>query len=88
MEMCPLHEKLESKIDDIFEKLSNRKSADDVQDERLNRIEGTIQRIEKKTDCLKKQISQVSIKVGIIMGVFSTIIAILQVLPVIKTILK
>jgi len=88
MEMCSLHEKLENKIDDIFERLSNRKSADDVQDERLNRIEGAIQRIEKKTDCLKKQISQVSVKVGIIMGVFSTIIAILQVLPVIKTILK
>jgi len=88
MELCPLHEKLESKIDDIFEKLSNRKSADDVQDERLDRIEDAIQRIEQKTDCLKKQISQVSTRVGIIMGVFSTIIAILQVLPVIKTILK
>ncbi len=88
MEVCAFHEKLENKIDDIFERLSNRKSADDVQNERLDRIEGAIQRIERKTDCLKKQISQVSTRVGIIMGVFSTIIAILQVLPVIKTIFK
>ena len=87
-EVCPLHEKFESRIDEIFERLSERKSSDDVQDERLNNIEKAIIRIERKTDCLKTQISQVSTKVAVIFGVFSTFVVIMQIWPTIKTILK
>lgn len=86
-EICSLHENFEEKINKIFEKLSERKSSDDVQDERLNNIEKTIVRIENKLDCFKKQLSQVSTKVAVMFGVFSTFIAIMQVWPTIKQVL-
>ena len=87
MAVCEYHNELVEKLEQIFSKLEQRKSSDDLQDFRLDRIEHTLEKIDKKQDCLKKQISDVTIKVGIIMGVFSTIMVILRVLPTIKQIL-
>ena len=87
MTVCEYHNELVEKLERIFSKLEQRKSSDDLQDFRLDRIENTLEKINKKQDCLKKQISDVTIKVGIIMGVFSTIMVILRVLPTIKQIL-
>ena len=87
MAVCEYHNELVEKLEQIFSKLEQRKSSDDLQDFRLDRIESTLEKINKKQDCLKKQISDVTIKVGIIMGVFSTIMVVLRVLPTIKQIL-
>ncbi len=87
-QVCSLHEKLEEKFDKIFERLGERKSSDDVQDERLDNIEKSIARIERKMDCFKQQLSQVSTRVAVIFGVFSTFISIMQVWPTIKQLLN
>ena len=87
MAVCEYHNELVEKLERIFSKLEQRKSSDDLQDFRLDKMEEILKDIQTKQDCLKKQISNVTVKVGIIMGVFSTIMVILQVLPTIKQIL-
>ena len=87
MAVCEYHNELVEKLERIFSKLEQRKSSDDLQDFRLDKMEEILKDIQTKQDCLKKQISNVTVKVGVIMGVFSTIMVILQVLPSIKQIL-